>query len=83
MLVLVVLQPRRKTVHSKQPTSLNVCDYDGYLTVLYWNIQVLENKCDVIGSLIDMHNLDIIIIRVFCPRAGPSLLAPEPRLQFC
>ena len=25
----------------------------------------------------------IIIIRVFCPRAGPSLQAQEPRLQFC
>ena len=24
-----------------------------------------------------------IIIRVFCPRAGPSLQAQEPRLQFC
>ena len=25
----------------------------------------------------------IIIIRVFCPRSGPSLQAQEPRLQFC
>ena len=25
----------------------------------------------------------MIIIRVFCPRAGPSLQAQEPRLQFC
>ena len=25
----------------------------------------------------------IIIISVFCPRAGPSLQAQEPRLQFC
>ena len=25
----------------------------------------------------------IIIIRVFCPRAGPSLQVQEPRLQFC
>ena len=24
-----------------------------------------------------------IIIRVFCPRVGPSLQAQEPRLQFC
>ena len=24
----------------------------------------------------------IIIIRVFCPRAGPSLQAQEPKLQF-
>ena len=23
------------------------------------------------------------VIRVFCPRAGPALLAQEPRLQFC
>ena len=28
-------------------------------------------------------NVKIIIIRVFCPRAGPSLQAQEPRLQFC
>ena len=25
----------------------------------------------------------IIIIRVFCPKAGPSLQAEKPRLQFC
>ena len=25
----------------------------------------------------------IIIIRVFCPRADPSLKVQEPRLQFC
>ena len=25
----------------------------------------------------------VIISRVFCPRAGPSLQAQEPRLQFC
>ena len=25
----------------------------------------------------------IIFISVFCPRAGPSLQAQEPRLQFC
>ena len=25
----------------------------------------------------------IIIIRMFCPRAGPSLQAQEPNLQFC
>ena len=26
---------------------------------------------------------ETIITRMFCPRAGPSLLAQEPRLQFC
>ena len=30
----------------------------------------------------DLINI-IIIIRVFCPRAGPSLQAHEPRLEFC
>ena len=25
----------------------------------------------------------IIIIRVFCPEAGPSLQAEKPRMQFC
>ena len=28
-------------------------------------------------------NIIIIIIRVFCPRAGPALQAEKPRLQFC
>ena len=28
-------------------------------------------------------DFEVIIITVFCPRAGPSLQAQEPRLQFC
>ena len=30
-----------------------------------------------------VQGLYIIIIRVFCPKADPSLQAQEPRLQFC
>ena len=30
-----------------------------------------------------MHRAYFIIIRVFCPRAGPSLQTQAPRLQFC
>ena len=32
---------------------------------------------------IDNNNIMIIIIRLFCPRAGPPLQTQEPRPQFC
>ena len=37
---------------------------------------------DLAGPYQGQQFLIIIIIRVFCPKAGPSLQAEKPRLQF-
>ena len=51
----------------------------------YWNYNNFENwiKANLVEILTYVTRLFFHHHHVFCPRAGPSLLAQEPRLQFC
>ena len=57
--------------------SRNLCQI--HLRVSYDHNLLLKPHSFVYGHRLSL----IIIISVFCPRAGPSLQPQEPRLQFC
>ena len=59
------------------------------LVELFVSESVMISACShsfvflLFSVLLPVINIIIIIIRVSCPRAGPSLQAQEPSLQFC
>ena len=50
--------------------------------IQYYRIQPMPKNFPMV-SLISLFVTFLVIMRVFCPRAGPSLQAQEPRLQIC
>ena len=56
--------------------------YDHYYCSIIFVVEWLLYTIAIIIIIIILKNYSKIIIRVFCPRAGPSLQAQEPRLQF-
>ena len=51
--------------------------------LLYMQVCFVCLTFSIIISWLTYNTVIVIIIRVFCSRAGPSLQAQEPRLQFC
>ena len=59
-----------------------------YLILSKYSSEKIMNILNILSNvgLYEGHILFLVIIiifRVFCPRADPSLQAQEPRLQFC
>ena len=73
-------------IHTVSP-SLFFIIKESYLVEIHQkNSKSIFYNCNYFLYIIDIIvylTMAIIIIRVFCPRAGPSLQAQVPRLQFC
>ena len=76
--ILILTQINLKRQASSILTSSTV--FKGFRILHLTSVKLVLMKCTFSQ---EVSIVVIIIIRVFCPRAGPSLQAQEPRLQFC